>query len=294
MGVPLSGAIDQQAFTVGNLLVGNDLGAASIEITLGGFEAEFLGEVHFAVTGSDQAPRVNGEPIASWTYHVAGKGDILSLGYARSGLRSYLVLSGGVDVPVVMGSRSTYLRAGFGGYEGRALKKGDIVRLGDPTGKPFCGFPSGLIPAYSDEPTLRVILGPQDDYVTARGMETFLSGRYEVSSRGDRMGISLSGPVIEFSRGADIISDGTCPGAVQVHGDRQPTILGADCQTVGGYVKIATVISADLPLVAQLPPGSRTRFKEIDLLGAREIYMKNQFKLRSLYERHGNTRSAER
>ena len=286
-GVPVSGAMDQQAPMLGNLLVGNDVGAASIEITLGGFKAEFLSEVQFAVTGSDQAPRFNDAPIANWTCHGAKKGDVLNLDYAQSGLRSYLALSGGVEVPVVMGSRSTYLRGGFGGYQGRALKDGDILHLGDISGRPIFVFPTGLIPLYSDQPTLRVTPGPQDDYVTAKGMESFLSGQYEVTTRADRMGISLSGPLIELRKGADIISDGACAGAVQVHGNQQPTILGADCQTVGGYVKIATVISTDLPLLAQLPAGAKVHFRGIDLWPAREIYLKNQFQLRSFYERHG-------
>jgi biotin-dependent carboxylase-like uncharacterized protein len=286
MGVPVSGAMDQQAFMVGNLLVGNGLGAASIEITLGGFKAEFLGEACFVVTGSDQAPRLNQAPIENWKCHFAGRGDILSLGYARSGLRSYLALSGGVQVPVIMVSRSTYLRGAFGGFEGRALKEEDILCLGDTYDDPILVFPSGLIPPYSDEPTLRVIRGPQDDHVTAEGMEEFLSGAFEVTTRADRMGIGLSGPLIELRKGADIISDGTCTGAVQVHGNGQLTILGADCQTVGGYVKIATVISTDLPLLGQVSAGVKVRFEEIALLEARELYMRNQFQLRSLYERN--------
>jgi biotin-dependent carboxylase-like uncharacterized protein len=289
-GVPVSGAMDLQAQILGNLLVGNDVGAASIEITLGGFITEFLKEVHFAVTGSDQAPRLNHDPIANWTCHTAKKGDVLSLDYAQSGLRSYLALSGGVEVPVVMGSRSTYLRGGFGGYQGRALKEGDILHVGGASGKPILTLPSGLIPPYSDQPTLRVIPGPQDDSVTVKGMETFLSAHYEVTPRADRMGISLAGPLIELGRGVDIISDGTCAGAIQVHGNLQPTILAADCQTTGGYLKIATVISTDLPQLAQLRPGARVSFKNIDLLEAREIFVKNQFQLRSFYERHGIAR----
>ena len=280
--------MDQQALVVGNLLVGNDVGAAAIEITLGGFKAEFLGDVHFAVTGADQAPRLNHGPIANWTCQWAKAGDVLSLDYARFGLRSYLAVAGGIAVPEIMGSRSTYLRGGFGGYQGRALKEGDILPLGETFGKPIPAFPAGLILPYAEQPTLRVIPGPQDDYVTAEGIETFLSSLYEVTTRLDRMGIALSGPLIELRRGADIISDGTCAGAVQVHGNQQPTILAADCQTVGGYVKIATVIATDLSLLAQLAAGAKVRFASIDLLQAREINLKNQFLLRNFYERHGN------
>jgi biotin-dependent carboxylase-like uncharacterized protein len=289
-GVPVSGAMDQQALMVGNLLVGNEAGAAAIEITLGGFKTEFLSDVHFAVTGADQEPRLNDGPVVNWTCQWAKAGDVLSLDYARLGLRSYLAVAGGMAVPEIMGSRSTYLRGGFGGYQGRALKKGDIVHLGETFGKPIFAFPAGLIPLYSEQPTLRVIPGPQDDYVTAEGMETMLSGLYEVTTRLDRMGIALAGPLIELRRGADIISDGTCAGAVQVHGNQQPTILAADCQTVGGYVKIAAVIAADLPLLAQLDAGAKVRFASIDLMQAREIYLKNQYLLRSFYERYGNAR----
>ena len=289
-GVPVSGAMDQQALVVGNLLVGNDVGAAAIEVTLGGFRAEFLCATHFAVTGSDQAPRLNHAPIANWTCQHASKGDVLSLDYARFGLRSYLAVAGGIAVPEMMGSRSTYLRGGFGGHQGRALQKGDILPLGENFGKPIFAFHAGLIPPYSEQPTLRVVPGPQDDYVTTKGMETFLSSLYEVTTRLDRMGVALAGPLIELRRGADIISDGTCAGAVQVHGNQQPTILAADCQTVGGYVKIATVISTDLPLLAQLAAGAKVHFASIDLLQTREIYLKNQFRLRNFHECHGNAR----
>jgi biotin-dependent carboxylase-like uncharacterized protein len=287
-GVPVSGAMDVQALEVGNLLVGNDAGAAAVEITLGGFKAEFLCDARFAVTGADQAPTLNGVPVLNWACHPAAKGDVLHLDYALSGMRACLALSGGVDVPEVMGSRSTYLRGGFGGHQGRALRKGDVLMLGNTAGKPIFAFPAGLVPPYSDGPTLRVIPGPQDDHVTEEGMERFLGSIYEVTARADRMGISLSGPLIELAGGADIISDGTCAGAVQVHGNQQPTVLAADGQTTGGYVKIATVISADLPLLAQISAGAAVRFAAIGLLQAREIYLKNRYQLRSFYERYGS------
>lgn len=286
-GVPVSGAMDRQALVVGNLLVGNDPGAAAIEITLGGFKAEFLCDAHFAVTGAEHAPTLNGVPVSSWACHAAGRGDSLHLDYARSGLRSCLAVSGGVAVPEIMGSRSTYLRGGFGGHGGRPLRKGDILPLGNVVGKPIFAFPSGLIPPYSDRPTVRIIPGPQDDRVTEEGMQCFLSGLYEVTARSDRMGIGLSGPPIGLARGADIVSDGTCAGAIQVSGNRQPTVLAADCQTTGGYVKIATVISTDLPLLAQLPVGAGIRFTAVGMLQAREVYLKNQYQLRSFYDRYG-------
>lgn len=274
--------MDQQALRIANLLVGNHETDACVEITMGGFKAEFTDSAYFALTGADMAARLNGQPTQNWTSFRAEPGDVLTLDFARSGCRSYLSVSGGIDVPFVMGSRSTYLRGGFGGYEGRALKKGDILQSGRPEREPLFDLPKTLIPHYATEPTLRVILGPQDDYITPEGIETFLSESYEATNRMDRMGCSLSGPEIIHGKGADIISDGTTPGAVQVPGNKQPIILMADAQTTGGYVKIAVIASFDLPVVAQLQPGSLIRFRNINLLEAREIYLKQEYLLRNI------------
>ncbi len=284
-GVPLSGAMDQTALRVANGLVGNAPQAAGIEITAGGFRAELTGEVRFAVTGPEIEIRVNQEAIPPWTTCTASGGDILTVGLAKQGLRAYLALSGGIDVPPVMGSRSTYLRGGFGGFRGRALMKGDILAIARTPGPPFPmrRAPSSLIPPYSEHPKLRVVLGPQDDYITPDGLALFLGEKYAVTARCDRMGILLEGPRIAHRFGADIISDGTLPGAVQVPGNGQPALLGADCQTTGGYVKVATVISSDLPLVAQIVPGGTVSFETVTLLQAREITLKREYQLRSFH-----------
>ena len=302
MGVPLSGAMDFHALRVGNLLVGNSDAEAGIEITMGGFRAQFRCAADFALSGAERASHLNGEPIAFWRAYRAQDGDLLTVGEmsstpvfggqlehnsgvvtARAGLRIYLAVSGGIDVPSVMGSRSTYLRGGFGGLGGRGLLPGDILWLGDQVWNVRVKTaPAELIPRYSFYPALRAILGPQDERVQDEGKSAFFSGVYEVTPRADRMGVVLAGPRVELFGGADIISDGTCPGAVQVDGSLQPTILGADCQTAGGYVKIATVISADLPLVAQLAPGDRVRFEPISLWQAREIYLRNEYLIRTL------------
>ncbi len=285
LGVPLSGAMDQMALSIANGLVGNERRAAGIEITAGGFRAELTADVQLALTGAEMDVRVNRETIPLWTGFAASRGDILTVGFAGTGLRAYLAISGGVDVPLVMGSRSTYLRGGFGGFQGRALMKGDMVAIGHApaTPSPRRKAPPGLIPPYSDHPTLRVVLGPQDDYITAEGLTVFLGEEYTVTARCDRMGILLEGPRIAHRRGADIISDGTLPGAVQVPGNGQPALLGADCQTTGGYVKAATVISSDLPLAAQIVPGGTVRFEAVTLLQAREIYLKREYQLRSFH-----------
>ena len=284
-GVPVSGAMDRHALRIANLLVGNREEEACIEITLGSFRVEFLRATRFALTGADQAPRLNGQLIANWKCRFAEAGDVLALDFAHSGFRSYLAIEGGVDVPPVMGSRSTYLRGGFGGYEGRQLQKGDILRCGREQGTPIHELPGGLIPRYTDEPVLRVVLGPQDDYITPEGITAFLSESYETTVRMDRMGCSLNGPPIAHAKGPDIISDGIVAGAVQVPGSKQPLILMADAQTIGGYVKIATIASFDLPLVAQLQPGCRVRFKAMSLLEAREIYLRQEYRMRNIQKK---------
>jgi biotin-dependent carboxylase-like uncharacterized protein len=273
------------ALSIANGLVGNDPRAAGIEITAGGFRAELTADVHFALTGVEMDVRVNGKSVPLWTTFAASRGDILTVGFAGTGLRAYLAISGGIDVPLVMGSRSTYLRGGFGGLQGRALIKGDTVPIGHATASPppVRIPPPGLIPPYSEHPTLRVVLGPQDDYITAEGVAVFLQEEYTVTARCDRMGILLEGPRITHRCGPDIISDGTLPGAVQVPGNGQPAILGADCQTTGGYAKVATVIAGDLPLLAQIVPGSTVRFEAVTLLQAREIYLKREYQLRSFH-----------
>ena len=275
--------MDRQALRIGNLLAGNGDAAAGVEITVGGFRTEFLCDAHFAVTGADFSPALNGASVSCWRSHSVKKGDTLSLGSGASGMRAYLAVAGGIDTPPVMNSRSTYPRGGFGGLDGRPLRAGDVLPLGEaPAGHRAALDMPELIPPYSTFPTLRVVMGPQDDSITPRGAEVFLSGTYDVTARSDRMGSALSGPVIELVSGADILSDGTCPGAVQVHGNGQPTILTADCQTTGGYAKVAIVVSVDLPLIAQLAPGNWVRFEAVELSRARELYLRNEFLLGKL------------
>jgi biotin-dependent carboxylase-like uncharacterized protein len=270
---------------IGNWLVGNSAGEAALEITWGGFAAEFLGAVRFAVTGADLGGRLNEKPIGNWNCLAAAAGDVLTFSQAGTGCRAYLCLAGGFDVPLVMGSKSTYVRGGFGGYCGRSLQSGDVLARGEARGRPVSTWPAGLIPQYSDHPVLRVILGPQDERIVPEGLATFLHSAYAVTERCDRMGCVLRGPTIRHCQGADIISDGTVGGAVQVPGTGQPIILLADRQTIGGYVKIATVASFDLPLLAQIRPGCSVRFTAIDLLEAREIHLKHAYLLRRARER---------
>lgn len=281
-GVPISGAADRQALRLANLLVGNPQTAACIEVTLGGLRAELLCDALIALAGADPQARLNGEPIACWASHRVEAGDVLTLESPVLGCRTVLSMAGGIDVPIVLGSRSTCLVGGFGGYRGRALQPGDLVECGEQRGNPLPQVPASCIPLYSDEPALRVVPGPQDDAFTEEGLAVFFSSPYEVTPRSDRMGCVLRGPEIAHRLGADIISDGVVPGAVQVPGSRQPILLMADAQTTGGYAKIATVVSFDLPLAAQLRPGSRVRFEPVSLLEARAMYLTQEYHFRKL------------
>ena len=202
-------------------------------------------------------------------------GDRLSIGQATRGLRCYLSVAGGIEVPQVLGSRSTYLPGRLGGMEGRALQAGDLLPAGSQP-RPLETIEGRtirpeLIPAFSREVTLRVILGPQDQLFTPEGIAMFLNEPYTVTPQADRMGYRLSGPAIRHSSGHDIISDGTALGSVQVAGDQQPIILLADRQTTGGYPKIATVLAVDCPLAAQARPGAWIRFQSVALSEAHRL-----------------------
>ncbi|MDR3569478.1 MAG: biotin-dependent carboxyltransferase family protein [Syntrophobacteraceae bacterium] len=288
-GVPVCGAVDQQAYRLGNLLAGNLFDAASIEITLGGFVAQFLGEAYFALTGAQTEARLNGRPLSTWKRHFGRIGEVIETGPPVSGLRTYLAVDGGIDVSPVMGSRSTFLRGGLGGLEGRALRKKDLLFFGDApredvTGKIF-EIPAELVPAYGASAVLRVIPGPQIGRISPRGIDTFFSSEFVVSNRTDRMGSILCGPAIALACGADIISGSAFPGAVQIPGNGQPVVLGNDCQTTGGYVLAASVIDVDLSFAAQLFPGATVRFAEASLDEARLAFLKNEYRLKTLREK---------
>ena len=284
-GVPVSGAMDQAAYRLGNLLAGNAGKEASLEIIVGGFAAEFLIDTWVAVTGAEREARLNNQVMPTWAAHRAVKGDVLSLDFGRKGARWYLAVAGGFDVPLVMGSRSTYLRGGFGGLEGRALRKGDVLESGPPMGAGiFSSLPAELIPNYSHGPIiLRVVLGPQDDEITEEGLATFLTAEYSVTQRSDRMGCLLAGPPIKHKKGPDIISDATAFGSIQVPGSGQPIILMADRQTIGGYVKIATVATVDLPLIAQALPGYKVRFQAIKMEEAQTLLIERENRIKRFF-----------
>jgi len=263
-GVPTSGALDNYAFRIGNFLVGNEEGAASLEITLFGCQLRTLQDTKVAITGADLTATINGEPAPAWKSLLIKSGDVLSFPRLNSGCRAYLAIAGGIDVPEVMKSASTYIKASIGGLSGRPLRQGDVLRDKAVTASSAAArIPSEYIPVYGNQITFRVVLGPQDDCFTEEGIGTFLNSEYTVTTQADRMGYRLEGPRIQHREGADIISDGIPLGAIQVPGDGLPIILLADRQTTGGYTKIATVISVDIPKVAQAKPADKIKFQQV-------------------------------
>ncbi|HHY92714.1 MAG TPA: biotin-dependent carboxyltransferase, partial [Firmicutes bacterium] len=241
-----------------------------------------------ALAGADLGATLNGEPLPLWQAVAVKTGDEIAFSGVRSGCRAYLAVAGGIDVPLVMGSRSTYLRGKIGGLEGRALKAWDQLAAGEPAAAARARVgrrvPAELIPTYDANITLRVVLGPQDDLFTPAGRETFLTSEYAVTNEADRMGYRLEGPKIEHAGGADIISDGIPLGAVQVPGHGQPIVMLADRQTTGGYTKIATVISADLFRIGQAKPGDKVRFAAVSRQEAIALLREQEEKLQRLAE----------
>ncbi|HSB04286.1 MAG TPA: biotin-dependent carboxyltransferase family protein, partial [Thermodesulfobacteriota bacterium] len=224
VGVPPSGALDSFSLRVGNLLVGNEEGEAGIETTVMGLKLEAVKEVVIGITGGDLSPTLNGEPLEMWRNHLLVEEDVLAFKGVRKGCRAYLTIDGGIEVPEVMGSKSTFLSGKFGGIEGRALKKGDVLYTVDlPTSLDRIGvhFPTDWIPACEKDVTLRVVPGPQDHHFTTIGFQTFQSSSYQATVKSDRMGIRLDGPKIERRSEVEesIISEGLIPGAIQVPGD---------------------------------------------------------------------------
>ncbi len=278
-GVPVAGAVDTFALRVANVLVGNEDGAAGLEITLAGPKLRFLADTVIAITGGDLDPRLDDVQLAMWQAVAVSRGAVLSFGKPRDGLRAYLAVAGGIDLPPVLGSRSTYVRSGLGGLNGRPLRAGDRLPVSNdrsaaqPVGRKL---PQEHVPTYGNSHVLRVVMGPQDDAFTPEGIQTFLSAEYTATHQSDRVGYRYQGPQIQHKGGADIISDGVPFGAVQVTGDGLPIVLLADRGTTGGYTKIAAVISADLAGVAQASPGDATYFREVTLEEAHQALQQQE------------------
>jgi antagonist of KipI len=282
-GVAASGALDGFAVRVGNLLVGNDENAAVVETTLMGLRITVLRDTVVAVTGGDLQARKGSEPLPMWQSHVVREGETIVFSGPASGLRSYLAVAGGIQVPAVMGSRSTNLSTGFGGFDGRPLHKGDILSaepLKDAVRFAARAFIPEAVPVYASPWRLRVVWGPQDDHFPEEGRQTFVTAAFTVSPESDRTGIRLKGPVVTRKPGMEesIISEGILSGAIQVPGDGQPIIILGETAS-GGYRKIATVISADLPLLGQVTPGDEVAFRAVSMEEALQALREVESKL---------------
>ena len=277
-GMPPAGAMDPFAMKLANVLVGNAPDTEVVEATIIGPSIQFGEAVIFSVCGGDLDPRLDGRPIENNRAYLAKAGSLLELPMAKSGARAYVAFAGGLRAELKMGSRSTYAKAGIGGVQGRPIQDGDALELREPkTDLPRFGdrcVPAAFGVAYSAHPTVRITLGPQDNLFSDRGKADFCGGDYTLTQENDRMGFRFSGPDIESIPESDgnIISDGICFGAVQVT-KGQPIVMMADRQTTGGYPKLGCVISADLPLLAQLKTGDVCRFQFVGVEEAQALYL---------------------
>jgi antagonist of KipI len=276
-GTPASGAADRFSARVANWLVGNPASAALLEVTLFRLELVALNDLVAAVAGGDLSAVVNGNPFPMWQAMAIKKGERVIFRARKQGLRAYLAVRGGFCGPVFLGSRSTFVR----GLMGTPLQAGDILKIEEPEEKsiPLKKFSQEMLSPPPTQNPLRVILGPQKDRFTRRGIETFLSSVYKVTPQSDRMGYRMEGPKIEHRKGADIISEPIARGAIQVPGDGLPIILLWDAQVSGGYTKIANVISADLDRLAQVMPGQSLRLKAVPLREAHQALREENAKL---------------
>jgi biotin-dependent carboxylase-like uncharacterized protein len=278
LGMPPSGAMDVFSYQVGNYLVGNEEGAAGLEITYFGPELEFTEGAVIAVTGAEMPPKINGEEAPTWEALEVGEGDVLSFDYLKNGARSYLAVAGGIDVPLFMHSRSTYTLIGLGGHEGRALQEGDELAVGESGnggGRVGKRVDDDHIPAYSKETELRVIIGLASYRLTEESMDEFLNTTWTVTPDADRVGYRYRGGELKFvereqpagagSDPANVVDFGYPIGSIQVPGGVEPIVLMNDAVTGGGYATIGTVISADRDKLAQTKTNDKTRFRSVDL-----------------------------
>ena len=275
IGVPVSGALDGFGLRLANALVGNPHAFAALEILVSGPTLEIAADTaRLSLVGTGASLSVRGEKakiVAAGQSVTVQRGDIVQIAVGRPSACCYLAAEGGIAVPKVLGSASTYVRAALGGLNGRALQRDDVV----PLAVAFASERTELrAPATSATPAdhpIRVVLGPQQKYFRRETLATLLDAEFRVSKDTDRMGMRLEGPLLRHRRGWDIVSDAIATGSIQVPGSGQPIVLLADHQTTGGYPKIATVISADLPRLGGCCPGDPLRFVSVELEAAEEI-----------------------
>jgi antagonist of KipI len=294
-GVILNGAMDLYALRIANMLVGNDEHEGAMEITLMGPKLLFEQSCLIALTGGDLTPVIDGKDVPMWRPVWVKEGSVLEFGVPKKGCRTYLSVSGGFQLPKVMGSVSTYLRAEIGGYKGRALQYGDVIGVNSPASfgeklidslqkrmgnRPFAATSWTLhptwLPSYEPNPTIRAMKGAEFDRFTEESRQDVFTKPFQVTPQSDRMGYRLQGPALTLTEPFELLSSAVAFGTVQVPSDGNPIVLMADHQTTGGYPRIAQVASVDLPLLAQVLPGRRVSFSEVSLEEAQRLYLNRE------------------
>ena len=284
LGVPVGGAMDEQAHRIANLLVGNAVDAAALECALGNVALQFDAVALVALAGRDITASLDGAPVPPWRAVRVRAGALLAL---HDGCRTTIAVSGGIDVPLVLHSRGTALRAGFGGFRGRALQKLDLLTTGQPSRRTqrimaeldaqartsaSWSLSRSLRPRYGATPTVRFIAGPEHALLTDASRNALQTDSFRLAPESDRMGFRFRGPSLSLAVTRDMLSSGVTAGTIQLPPGGDPIILMADRQTTGGYPRLGEVIAVDLPLVAQLRPGESLRFASVSLHDAHALY----------------------
>lgn len=301
-GVVVGGVMDEIAARIANVLIGNKEEDAVLELTLMGPTLLIQKDTVISICGADLSAKIDRVPVPLWKPIFVKEGSILHFGRPQKGCRAYLAIAGGMDVPLIMGSRSTYVRGGFGGYQGRALQEGDVLTqnpykskkttcLMDYLGRKISSTPfhtvhwtvsSKIKPMYDKNPEIHFIKGPQFDQFSVKSKQRFVTEHYQVTSKSDRMGYRLSGTALELTSQVELLSEAVTMGTIQVPNDGQPIILMADRQTIGGYPKMGFVASIDFPVLAQVMPGEKLTFKEITINEAQRLLIEREHALSEL------------
>lgn len=300
-GVLVSGAMDLQALCIANLLVGNPDTTAGLEISLIGPRICFEEDQLIALSGADLSPTIDGVPVRMWRLIWVKKGAVLAFGTPLSGRFGYLAVAGGFGIAPVMGSVSTYIRAGIGGFYGRALQKGDLLPCASSPERIRCflhqqgnnsqesGFVEAswaptpeLLPLYQESPVIRAMKGPEWALFTQKSRKALWEDPFTISEQADRMGYRLQGPLLTLISSMELLSSAVAFGTVQIPANGQPIVLLADHQTTGGYPRIAQVATADFSTLVQLPPGKSFHFAQITVQQAQQLYLAQEQRLKQL------------
>ena len=281
IGISASGAADPVALRIGNRLLGNLPGTAALEATLVGGAFRFEADTWIALTGSDFGATLDDEPVSNWNAQPVHAGQLLKMPSTHSGARCYVCISGGIDVPLVLGSASTHVLSGLGGFEGRPLKKGDVLRTGACKPPAARSLNATVAAALAPRRRLRVTAGLQSDWFASASRAALIGQPWRVTEASDRMGLRLEGAPLQLRSEHEMVTSGVALGAIQVPPSGQPLIVFVEQQTTGGYPVIANVIAADLPSVGQLRPRDSIEFEVLSHESARALLLEQELLLES-------------